>query len=129
MKSVDTSVVLRLFRSETPHQREAALEALSQTVLVPQTVLLEMAWVLTSVYRYSREDAADALLSVLDYRTVYVQHAKASRWAIARFRAGADVADMFHLVESEETSAFVTFDRRMAAQAGPNPPVPIETLA
>ena len=50
-------------------------------------------------------------------------------WAIDRLRNGADFADLIHLVAAEEIGSFVTFDRRLANQAGSSTPVAIEILA
>ena len=50
-------------------------------------------------------------------------------WALGRFRGGADLADMMHLVMSRDTVAFASFDRRMTQRAGPSAPVSIRNLS
>ncbi len=49
-------------------------------------------------------------------------------WAIGRSAKGADIADMIHIAASRHQAAFATFDRGVARAAGPDSPVPVETL-
>jgi predicted nucleic-acid-binding protein len=48
------------------------------------------------------------------------------RWAIERFAAGADFADMIHIVAARGAVAFVSFESRLSKLAGTASPMPIE---
>ena len=51
------------------------------------------------------------------------------QWALERHLAGADWADMLHLIANRKSEAFVTFDRDIEQAAGPDSPVLVRTLA
>lgn len=88
---------------------------------------MEATWVLQSSYGQPREAIAEALTTILDINTVHTPDDAGVRWAIDRYaRYGADLADMLHLVASKESEVFLSFDRRLTRQAGPNSPIPIE---
>ena len=59
---------------------------------------------------------------------MHIHEAALVTWSIERFVEGADIADMIHLVAACRTAGFYTFDRRVARAAGPDSPIPIETL-
>ncbi len=127
--SLDTNVLLRIIVRDDPRQRETASALLLSTVFIPDTVLLETAWVLANTYRIDRQHLADALLGILDAPTVTVNDENAIRWALTRYASvKSDIADLFHLAQAQRTDRFVTFDRKLAAQAGSDTPTPVETL-
>jgi predicted nucleic-acid-binding protein len=90
-------------------------------------VLVETEWVLRSLYHWDRKAIADVLSELADLPNLTVAPARL-RWAIERFAAGADFADMIHLAAAEGLERFVTFDRGVARKAGRDTPLPIETL-
>ena len=49
-------------------------------------------------------------------------------WALSRYRAGADLGDMMHIVASAKLAGFATFDRRIARHTDLSSPVPVQTL-
>jgi predicted nucleic-acid-binding protein len=91
-------------------------------------VLLEAEWVLRSYYGWSREQRVRGLKSLLD-----LPHAIAfpvsAQWALERTAKGADFADMLHIAAAEGASSFVSFEKKLKHLAGPDSPVPVETLA
>lgn len=95
--------------------------------MVTASVLAETEWVLRSQYRWPRSAIAASLLELADLPHL-VEAPAGIRWAIQRFADGADLADMLHLISAGAATTFVTFDRRLAPQAGPDTPLPIETL-
>lgn len=92
------------------------------------TVLLETEWVLRSAFGWSREQRVKGLSSLLDLPHAVSVPAYA-RWALKQTAKGADFADMMHLAGADGASSFVTFEKRLKRFAGPDAPVPIETLA
>ncbi len=129
MKAVDTNVVLRLLIADDPAQTAVAEHMLVDPVLVTLTVLLETAWVMRSRYAFSRAAIASVLVRFIDRPVVTVEEPMLVRWAIERFRLGGDFADLIHLVSARSATSFATFDRAIARAAGPDSPIPIETLA
>lgn len=130
MIAVDTNVVLRLVLNDDADQVAAVQTLMAREPLfVSLGVLLEAGWVLQSRYGLSRNDVADALSLVASLDRLIVARLPLALWAIERYRAGADLADMVHLVSAAKIGGFATFDRRITREAGPNTPVTIETLA
>jgi predicted nucleic-acid-binding protein len=130
MKAIDTNIVLRLIIDDDPAQAALAARTVRDAVFIPITVLLEVAWVLGSVYEQDRTHCAEALLRLLDVPTVMVEDEATVRWALERYRDhGADIADMLHLVAARSAAAFVTFDRKLTAQAGSDSPTVVKVLS
>lgn len=129
MKSVDTNVVLRFMLGDDEGQSLTAEAIFLGPCYLPLTVLIETAWVLAYSYDRTRTQVADGLLALIDQPKVSLENENAVRWALARYRDdNADLADMIHLVASMRCEQFLTFDRKLAVQAGPDAPVKIETL-
>ncbi len=127
MKAVDTNILIRWITRDDPVQAPVADRVMAQPNYVSLTVLLEVAWTLGGEpFRLGRQSIAAALGLILATRTVTMQQEDGVAWAIERFAAGADIADMLHIVAGRATDAFVTFEKRMATLAGPDSPVPIE---
>jgi predicted nucleic-acid-binding protein len=128
VKAIDTNVLVRFVARDDPHQAIVAEQTLADGAFIPLTVLLETAWVLRANYRRSPPDVADALSVILALPGIVVPEPAMVRWAIARSAKGADIVDMMHIAASRHQDAFATFDRGVARAAGPDSPVPVETL-
>ena len=128
MKSLDTNVLARFLLGDDPEQEVMADSIMRSDVIVPITVLLETAWLLAFRYGRSRGEVADVLSRVVAMSNVAVADEPRILWALDRLRRGADLADMFHLVESRDASCFSTFDRSLRRSAGKDAPIEIETL-
>lgn len=129
MKAVDANVIVRWVTRDDPRQAALAEEALATPVFVTLTVLIEVAWVLRRSYRFDRTMLNAALTILADRETVTIAFEDGVRWALGRQAQGADLPDMLHLIAAYGTSAFVTFERGLARDAGPDTPLPVETLA
>ena len=128
MRAVDTNIVVRVIVADDAVQLARAAAIIAAGVVVPLTVLLETEWVLRSNYRFARTRIADALTGIFDIETIVIADEPLVRWAIERYRAGADFADMLHLIAARGAEAFVTFDRDLAKDAGAAAPVAVETI-
>lgn len=128
MIAVDTNVVVRLLVGDDAEQRSAAQRCVGRGVFVSHGVVMETEWVLRTVYRLSRDRIADDLLEMLDLHCVQVDDSDYLRWALSRYREGADWADLLHLIAARAHAAFATFDRALPRRAGEDAPVPIEVL-
>lgn len=119
---------MRLLVNDDPRQVTAAKAIVSRDFALLPSVVLETAWVLGSRYEWPRARIAEALAALVDLPTLR-EAPPGIGWVIERFASGADFADMVHLAAAGSAEAFVTFDRRLAKAAGPDTPVPIETLS
>ena len=127
MRAVDTNIILRLIIDDDPAQSVAAAKLMEEPSFVSFGVLMETAWVLGSTYKQARHNIADALTSIIDIDGVHVIDEVGVRWALDRYRAhGADIADMLHILAAKGSSSFASFEKKLASQAGPNTPLPIE---
>lgn len=128
MNAVDTNILARFLLRDDAEQYRLAVSVLTGGAFVPLTVLMETAWLLGSRYRQPRDAVVAALRTVMSISGVVIEAAPHINWALARFEAGADIADVIRLVAARDMPAFVTFDRALVRLAGPDSPVPIETL-
>ena len=128
MNAVDTNVLARWILCDDEAQYERALRILSQPCQVSWTVLLELAWLLKSHAGLDRPKIAAILTALLDTPTLHFPRPDALIWAVERFARGADIADVIHIASASEASAFVTFDKRLVAKAGPDSPIPVVSL-
>lgn len=130
MIAADTNIALRLILNDDEEQVAAISRAMaSRSLFLPLTVLLETGGVLASRYAMNREQIAIVMSALLSLDSIEIARPELVRWAIERFRAGADWADMIHLVAAQKLGAFVTMDRRLLRKAGEDSPVAIEMLA
>ncbi|AHE56986.1 type II toxin-antitoxin system VapC family toxin [Sphingomonas sanxanigenens] len=128
MRSIDTNIVVRLLLRDDPAQ-VALVDALVAEggLIVSPTVLIETEWVLRAVYRLDRPTVSRLLTLLVDIEGVDVPDPPGVRWALGRHAAGADLADMIHLIVTE-SDAFVTLDQRLASDAGSSPRQPVTVL-
>lgn len=128
VKSIDTNVLVRVMVLDDPFQVSLAESILAKPVFVTDGVLMEAEWVLRSRYRMSRQEIAEALTRILDVETVSTAEPTLTQRCLSQYAAGADLSDMLHLSASRGLDAFVSFDRDLASQAGPDTPIFIERL-
>ena len=69
------------------------------------------------------------LATIAAIESVAIPDEEAFAWALDRFAAGADFADLIHLlIAPPSAEAFATFDRKLIRQAGEATPIAIRTL-
>lgn len=118
MLAVDTHVVVRLLVNDDERQGARARALFdSDDVWIGATVLLEVAWVLESVYGLDRAEVAESLDRLLGLPNVRVENPRAVATALAAAKRGVDLADALHLWRVPEGAEFVTFDRALARSA------------
>ncbi|MEM6532602.1 MAG: type II toxin-antitoxin system VapC family toxin [Myxococcota bacterium] len=114
MIALDTNVLVRLVTQDDPRQVKAAKKRLGgQPVFVAKTVVLELAWVLESVYELDRDAVHRALDFVARLSRAQLEDSAAVRTALDAYRQGADFADALHVASSPSDAVFVTFDRAL----------------
>ena len=126
LKAVDTNIIARYVVQDDPAQASVAAKLLSGPCYLPDTVLVETAWLLASRYGIGRKLLAETLDDVLSLPALQVSDPIRINWAIRRFAAGADFAGMMHLISSRGAECFVSFETSLAKRAGPDSPIAIE---
>ena len=99
---------------------------MDQPIEVTATVMLELGWVMTSAGRMSRDQFADAALVLLTVESALIANRERLRWAIDRYRLGADWADMIHIANTAHADVFASFDKFLRKEAGAATPVAVE---
>jgi predicted nucleic-acid-binding protein len=127
VRAFDTCVLARAIVNDDPDQSSIAIRQLEIGGFVSLTVILELAWVLKSNFRYSRALLADTLDDLCRHPGLVLASEARIKWAAERLRAGADIGDLIHLIASEGLEAFVTFDD-MVKKVGADCPIQIELL-
>ena len=118
MLAVDTNVVVRLLVNDDERQgAKARVLFESGDVWIGATVLLEVAWVLESVYGLDAVEAAESLDRLLGLPNVRIENPGAIATALAAAKQGVELADALHLCRAPEDVEFATFDRALARSA------------
>jgi predicted nucleic-acid-binding protein len=128
IRSVDTNVLVRLLIEEDEAQRAISETTIFGGSLLIATVVQEAIWVWMSRYGLKPSDIVPQLMDVLDAPLVRCSDRMAISWALNKFEAGADFADMLHLALSGAADCFATFDRGIARHAD-DAVVRVETLS
>jgi len=131
MIAVDTNVLVRYAVKDDREQATLATAFLADNrCFVLKTVLIELAWVLSSPagYDLSRETVHDRLLHILGLPHIETEDAANVAQALAWYREGMDFADALHLAGSVELAGLATFDRKFAAMAKKLDTVPAITI-
>jgi predicted nucleic-acid-binding protein len=116
--SLDTNVLVRVIVGDDQRQQEVAVEVLkSDRLWLAKTVLVELEWVLRYSYELPREAIEHALRTLLGLRTLTVEDRTAVVAALEAYAGEMDFADALHLASSASADRFVTFDKRLAANA------------
>lgn len=123
MIGLDTNVLVRLATNDDPAQALRAKRWLREHTedvgFINRVVTVEFVWVLEAVYRYTREQIADALDGLLSTRAFLVEDAAEVRAATQAYRSGSDFADALIALTNHERECrtTLTFDKRAAKTA------------
>ena len=129
MIAVDTNVVVRLIMADDRIQLAAAKARLAEGFFISHGVLMEVEWVLRSNYRLPPDEINRVLKALLDLDEIRVPRLSFVLWALDRHGAGADLADMLHLVAATGCSSFLTFDKGLVEAVKADKPIDVELLA
>ena len=80
---------------------------------VPDLVLVEVDWVLSGVYGWTRDEIAETLARLLTIHNLIFENEGRVRGALKSIRLGADLSDAFIAAISEERGCreLATFDK------------------
>lgn len=126
MIGLDTNVVVRYIMQDDPKQAAQATRLVdsfttTEPGFIPQVALVELTWVLSSCYRLSHEEVAQAVEALLRAEEIVVENAALVARALRIFRSGgADFADCIieraaHASGCQQT---MTFDKLAAKHGG-----------
>ena len=111
MLAIDTNLIVRYLTGDHIEQAAKARSLIDrEPVFVATTVLLETEWVLRSVYGFSGQACAQALVDFAGLANVTLEDAPRAAKALAWTNLGLDFADALHLAAAAHCEAFVSFD-------------------
>jgi predicted nucleic-acid-binding protein len=118
MRAIDTNVVVRLITRDDPRQATAAESIVKGGAWLSVIALAETAWVLDSVYEFSRKQLIAALEMLLDHEHIVVDQPAIVERAIAVFRSRPRVTFsdclLIELARQAGCLPLSTFDRDLA---------------
>ena len=127
MAALDTNVLVRYLVQDDAVQGEVAARLINQSVgagsplFVPVTVVLELEWVLRSVFKFDKPAVLEALFGLIGSFELGFQSETAVEMALEQFQRGAaDFADCLHaaLAAQAGEQPLWTFDKAAARVDG-----------
>ncbi len=128
MMGLDTNVVVRYLTQDDPRQCKTVNDLLDRaagseepTFRLDTVVLVEIVWVLDSVYGYGRHEISQALTLLLAVRQIDVERRQPAKLALDAFASGsADFADYLIAALDREAGCetTLTFDKTAAKIPG-----------
>ena len=126
MIALDTNVLVRFLAQDDDAQFQVAaglIEGCTRDApgYVCREVMIELVWVLERAYKYSREDIAEALLSIVTASQLLVENAQDIASVVNLYRdEGYDFADLMirQSAQRSENRILKTFDQKLAKLDG-----------
>jgi predicted nucleic-acid-binding protein len=126
MIALDTNVLVRFLTQDDDAQFQVAaglIEGCTRDVpgYVCREVMIELVWVLERAYKYSREEIAEALLSIVTASQLSVENAQDIASVVNLYRKeGYDFADLMirQAAQRTENRVLKTFDQKLARLDG-----------
>jgi predicted nucleic-acid-binding protein len=126
MIALDTNVLVRFLTQDDDAQFQVAadlIEGCTRDVpgYVCREVMIELVWVLERAYKYSREEIAEALLSIVTATQLSVENAQDIASVVSLYRKeGYDFADLMirQAAQRTENRILKTFDQKLARLDG-----------
>ncbi len=126
MIALDTNVLVRFLAQDDDAQFRVAADLIGDCTsdapgYVCREVMIESVWVLERSYKYSREEIAEALLSIVTASQLSVENAKDIASVVNLYREeGYDFADLMirQAAQRAENRILKTFDQKLAKLDG-----------
>jgi predicted nucleic-acid-binding protein len=123
MIGLDTSQLVRYLTQDDQEQFRSVMTLLCRKgawFFVPDLVLVELDWVLTAVYGWSKTQVADALTKILTVHNLSFADEGRLRTALRAVRRGAELADELIAAACREHGCgeLATFDGAFASRHG-----------
>ena len=96
MTGIDTNVLVRYLAQDDEEQLRAVLAMLlkkNATFFVPDLVLVEVDWVLSTLYQWTPDEVAEAFGRLLTVHNLIFEDEGRIRGALRALRQGADLSD------------------------------------
>lgn len=118
MVGVDTNVLVRFLTRDDEVQFQAGLRLFSsETVFIPDTVVLETEWVLRAAYDLEPSVVCEALRRVFGLPNVRLANGQRLARAIDWHELGLDFADSLHLASCQDLDSLRTSDLEFMRRA------------
>lgn len=116
MTGLDTNVLVRYLTQDDEAQLRAVLTLLLKkgaTFFVPDLVLIETDWVLSTIYQWSAQEIAEAFGRLLTVHNLIFEDESRIRGALRAIRQGADLSDELIVDRCREMGCktVATFDK------------------
>lgn len=122
MRAVDTNVLVRLATRDDERQTASAEAFVAEGAWVPQIVLVEAMWVLSSVYELGPEKIVTAVEMLLNHQDLSIQDADVVAAALEHFRKrpalGFSDCLILEVARKAGHLPLGTFDRELSKLAG-----------
>lgn len=121
MTVIDTNIAIRYLTRDDERQAQRARVLLTEEgreILILDTVLLEIEWVLRSIYGFDPEAITAAFYRLLGLPGVRAEHPERAALALQWHGEGLDFADALHLAGSQGADELRTFDEPFIKGAG-----------
>ena len=123
MIGLDTNVLARYYiddagEAQAQRQRVAARRLIEsgQPLMVSNTVVLELEWVMRGYYGFSQPEVATVLRHLLGMHHVTIEDRDVVEQALSNCDAGIDFADALHHASYRVCDSVATFDDRKFAR-------------
>lgn len=126
MNAVDTNVLLRYLVEDDPAQVRSAARffarkcSVEDPCFINRIVLCEVVWVLSRIYRFTRDQIAATLEHLLNTRELLIEDYNEVAGALRDFREGVDFADALAARINRRMGCdyTATFDRKASRRLG-----------
>ena len=126
MIALDTNVLVRFLAQDDDAQFQVAADLIEGCTTdaagyICREVMIELVWVLERSYKYSREEIAEALLSIVTASQLSVENAQEIASVVNLYREeGYDFADLMirQAAQRAENRILKTFDQKLAKLDG-----------
>jgi predicted nucleic acid-binding protein len=118
MVAVDTNIIVRLLTRDDESQYQKSVEIFQgYNVFIPDTVILEVEWVLRFSYKFKPIEICEALRNLFGLPNVSVKNPNLLIQVLKWHEFGLDFADALHLGTSKNYDEFYTFDDKLIKKA------------
>jgi predicted nucleic-acid-binding protein len=119
MIGLDTNILVRYLTQDAADQYRAVMRLLTRRgayFFVPDLVLVEVDWVLTSLYQWTGTEVAKAFSSLLTIHNLAFENEDRLRTALRAVMLGADLSDELIAASCHERGCakLATFDQSLA---------------
>lgn len=118
MNGADTNIIVRFLTGDDPIQSEKARAVLKRSdILIAETVLLEVEWVLRHAYGFEMAAIHDAFIKLCGLSNIVLPNPHRMQLALQWYADGMDFGDALHLAANQACGTLFSFDRKLIRKA------------